>query len=89
MLHCTSFIDRLPVSLVTVKKAPPLGDKGEGRIKIRGAGRGGVEDGEGAGGAHGGSSSLVVVGRISEGKLQPVGLGQEYAHFLVAPVHRG
>lgn len=50
MLHCTSFIDRLPVSLVTVKKAPPLGDKREGRIKIRGVGRGGVGDG-GAGGA--------------------------------------
>lgn len=34
-------------------------------------------------------SSLVVVGRIGEGKLQPVGFGQEDAHFLVAPVHRG
>lgn len=45
--------------------------------------------GDGRGLPHGGSSSLVVVGRISEGKLQPVGLGQEDAHFLVAPVHRG
>lgn len=34
-------------------------------------------------------SSLVVVGRVSEGKLQPVGFGQEDAHFLVAPVHCG
>lgn len=34
-------------------------------------------------------SSLVVVGRVSEGKLQPVGFSQQYAHFLVAPVHCG
>jgi len=35
------------------------------------------------------SSSLVVVGGISKGKLQPVGFRQQHAHFLVAPVHRG
>lgn len=34
-------------------------------------------------------SSLVVVGRVGEGELQPVGFGQQYAHFLVAPVHCG
>lgn len=34
-------------------------------------------------------SSLVVVGRVSKGKLQPVGFSQQYAHFLVAPVHCG
>lgn len=44
--------------------------------------------GEEGGRPHRGSSSLVVVGRISKGKLQPVGLSQEYADFLVAPVHR-
>lgn len=35
------------------------------------------------------SSSLVVVGRVSKGKLQPVGFSQQYAHFLIAPVHCG
>lgn len=34
-------------------------------------------------------SSLVVVGGIGKGKLQPVGFGQQHAHFLVAPVHCG
>lgn len=34
-------------------------------------------------------SSLVVVGSVGEGELQPVGFGQQDAHFLVAPVHRG
>lgn len=35
------------------------------------------------------SSSLIVVGRVSEGKLQPIGFGQQDADFLVSPVHRG
>lgn len=30
-----------------------------------------------------------MVGRVSEGKLQPVGFSQQDAHFLIAPVHRG
>lgn len=34
-------------------------------------------------------SSLVVVGRVGKGKLQPVGFGQEHADLLVTPVHRG
>lgn len=34
-------------------------------------------------------SSLVVVGRVGKGELQPVGFGQQHAHFLVAPVHCG
>lgn len=30
-----------------------------------------------------------MVGRVGEGELQPVGFGQQDAHFLVPPVHRG
>lgn len=53
--------------------------------------RGGKGRKRGGGGPqpHFGSSSLVVVWCIGEGKLQPVSFGQKNADFLVAPVHRG
>lgn len=84
MLHCT-FIHFLPISLVSFKKGPCTKPcRGHWDHKGRG-GSGGAEE---VARQHFGSSSLVVVGRIREGKFQPVGLSQEDAHFLIAPVHR-
>lgn len=89
MLHCTS-----PQSLVDSNLL--IGCTGRGGAKKRGRsfltvkkkGLWSVEDRRGAE-ESGRSSSLVVVGRVGEGKLQPIGFGQQDADFLVSPVHRG
>lgn len=56
------------------------GGGGEEELKVR-------EGGAAAAGPR--LSSLVVVGRVGKGKLQPVSFCQEHADLLVTPVHRG
>lgn len=62
----------------------------ESSRRLWGGGGAGAEGEERDGGrAEPRLSSLVVIWRISKGKLQPVGFGQQHAHFFIAPVHRG
>lgn len=98
MLHCTSPQSLVDSNLLVVEKAQRAVQEEEGLRKKgevlphskktkKPKGLWSVEDCRAEKSER--SSSLVVVGRVGEGELQPIGFGQQDADFLVTPVHCG
>lgn len=96
MLHCTSPQSLVDLNLLVAEKAQRAVQEEEGLRKKGGGpssqlkkkGLWSVEACRGSEESHR-SSSLVVIRRVCEGELQPIGFGQQHADFLVSPVHRG